>query len=81
MGKMFWCAQIKGEKWACQNEICSVLSMLWSVLFWDDPALNDKSLWDFQDNIFQKLDVKILAASNEIRYVCVALSYHLHHEQ
>ena len=74
MGKMFWCVQIKGEKWACQNEICSVLSMLWSVLFWDDPVLNDRSLWDFQDdNIFQKLDVKILAASNKIRYVCVLL--------
>ena len=34
-------------KWACHSEICSVLSMLRSVLFWDDPALNDRSLWDF----------------------------------
>ena len=44
--------------------------------FWDDPVLNVKYLWIFQvDHTFYKLDVKILAANNEIR--CVSSSYPL----
>ena len=39
-----------------------------NVPFWDYPCLNVRSLWVFQvDHTFYKLDVKILAASNEIR--------------
>ena len=46
----------------------------WNLTFWDDPGLNVRYLWIFQvDHIFYKLDVKILATSNEIR--CVRCSY------
>ena len=50
-----------------------------NLSFWDYPALNVKSLWIFQvHHTFYKLDVKILADSNEIRYMrCSRLtSYH-----
>ena len=48
--------------------------LLLKIPFWDDPGLNVRYLWIFQvDHIFYKLDVKILATSNEIR--CVRCSY------
>ena len=39
-------------------------------LIWDDPVLNVIYLWIFYvDHTIYKLDVKILAANNEIKYV------------
>ena len=52
-----------------------------NVSFCDYPGLNVRLLWTFQvDHTFYKLDVKIVAASNEIRFVrCSRLtSYHEH---
>ena len=46
----------------------------WNLPLWDNPGLNFRYLWIFQvDTLFYKLDVKILAAKNEIR--CVSSSY------
>ena len=37
-------------------------------IFWDDPGLNVRYIWIFLvDHTFYKLDVKILATSNNIR--------------
>ena len=42
----------------------------WNLPFWDDPGLNVRCLWIFLIGYtFYKLDVKILATSNEITYV------------
>ena len=46
----------------------------WNPLFWNETELNVRSLWTFLVNhTFYKLNVKILAASNEIR--CVHCSW------
>ena len=46
----------------------------WNLPFWDDSGLNVRYLWIFQvDHTFYKLDVKILAAINDIR--CARCSY------
>ena len=57
------------------------LNPSWNLLFCDNPGLNVRYLWTFQvENTFYKLDVKFLAAKNEIRYLhmCVALTHHHH---
>ena len=42
----------------------------WNLPFWDHPGLDVRYLWIFQvDHTFYELDLKILATSNEIRYV------------
>ena len=62
-----------------RNSICYISPFLkghllsspfffWNLPFWDHPDLNVRSLWILQvDHTSYKLDVKILAASNETR--------------
>ena len=46
----------------------------WNLTFWDDSGLNVRYLWIVRvDHTFYKLDVKILAAINDIR--CARCSY------
>ena len=46
----------------------------WNLPFWDNAGLNVRFLWIFQVNhTFNKLDIKILAASNEISFASCSL--------
>ena len=52
----------------CWEDSSRPPSPSWNPSLWDDPGLNVRYLWIFQvDHTFYKLDVKILAANNEIR--------------
>ena len=43
----------------------------WNLRLWDDLSLNVRPLWTFQvDHTFYRFSVKILVASNKIRYAC-----------